>query len=115
MTGKQTFVGAGGLALVAADFWTSPDRGTVSGGIFNPGGNVTQAHTVLKKLFGELAFVIVATVLAGLGDSWGSAMAAVVVGLFILFAINHYGGGVSSSSTSTTSAPSTGNVRGAAA
>jgi hypothetical protein len=116
MTGKQTFVGAGGAGLVLLNFWTSPARQTVSSGVFTNSGDTAATHKSLAVLGGELLFVIVATLLAGMGDSFGSLMVAVIVALFVLFAINHYGGGVStSSSSSTSSTATTGTVKGAAA
>ena len=43
------------------------------------------------------------TALAGVGDNWGLAMGAVVVGLWILWGINYFGSGqhAAGSSTST--------------
>lgn len=92
MTGQQTIVATGGLGLVVLNYWTGPNRATVAGGLFNPGGNTTAARKALVSLGGELLFVVVASVLAGISDSWGTAMVAVIVALFILWAINHYGG-----------------------
>jgi hypothetical protein len=115
MTGKQTFVGAAGLALIAANFWGSEAHATISGGIFNPGGNTAAAHGSLAVLGGELLFVIVGTVLAGMSDMWGSLMAATVVALFVLFAINHYGSGAKTTSSSSPLSGPTGIVKGAAA
>lgn len=115
MSGTQTLVGAGGLALVAVNFWTSDDRQTVSSGIFTKSGDAHAAHLSLAKVFGELVFVVVAVVLAGLSNTWAMAMAAVVVALFVLFAINQYGGGVQSAGAQSAAPPAQGKVRGAAA
>lgn len=89
MTGSQTLVGAGGVGLVFANFWFGGDRPQVSASLFGSGDPGT-AHTALVKLGGEMLLVVVLTVLAGLSDQWGSAMAVVIVGLAILWAINHY-------------------------
>lgn len=114
MTGKQTLVGAGGVGLVLVNYWTSETRSVVSGGLFTPGGDTGAAHRSLAVLGGELLFVMVATVLAGMSDSFGSVMVAVIAALFVLFAINHYGGGVQTTAAPSTSS-TTGTVRGAAA
>lgn len=89
MNGAQTLVGAGGVALVATNFWTGGQRGSVSAGLFGS-GDPGVAHKALLTLGGEMIFVVVLTILAGLGDTWGAAMAVAIVGLWILWAINHY-------------------------
>jgi uncharacterized membrane protein YuzA (DUF378 family) len=96
MTGSQTLVGAGGVALVAANFWFGPSKKTVSAGLFGNGDPAT-AHKGLAGMAGQMVFVIVATILAGLSDTWATVMTLVIVGLAILWAINHY----TKSSTST--------------
>lgn len=93
MDGKQSVVAVGGVGLVLANYWIGGARGKVSAGLFNPGGDVAGAHRQLVTFAGELLFVGVATVLAGVSDSWASAMVAVIVGLWILWAIHHYSGG----------------------
>lgn len=100
MTGSQTLVGAGGVGLVVANFWFGSDRQGVSAGLFGSGDPGT-AHTALVKLGGEMLLVVILTVLAGLSDQWGAAMAVVIVGLAILWAINHYSSSSSSSKTAT--------------
>lgn len=109
MTGKQTLVGAGGAALVLVNYWVSPSRQTVSAGLFGT-GSTSDAHRSLATLGGELLFVVVATMLAGLSDGFGSVMVAVIVALFVLFAINYYGGGVTASRSP---AATSGTVKGA--
>ena len=103
MTGAQTLVGAGGVGLVFANFWLGGgnQRSTVSAGLFGS-GDPGAAHSALLSLGGEMLLVVVLTVLAGVSDAWGSAMAVVIVGLAIIWAINHYGAS-STSSTSKTS------------
>lgn len=100
MTGAQTLVGAGGVGLVAANFWFGGSHQTVSAGLFGS-GDPGAAHSALLGLGGEMLLVVVLTVLAGLSDAWGTAMAVVVVGLAILWAINHYAGSGSSTSGAT--------------
>lgn len=90
MTTRQSLVGAGGIALLVANFWTGEARATVSGGLFAKDGNPAAAHRELKVIGGELLFVAVATLLAGISDAWGTAMVAVIVALFVLWAINHF-------------------------
>lgn len=102
MTGSQTLVGAGGVGLVFANFWLGGgnQRSTVSAGLFGS-GDPGAAHTALLSLGGEMLLVVILTVLAGVSDAWGAAMAVVIVGLAIIWAINHYGTGSKSSAPST--------------
>lgn len=90
MQGKQTFVAGAGAALVLVNFWTSPQRSTIIGGIYGNGDPAT-AHQGLIKLGGEILFVVVATILAGLSDNFATIMVLVIVALFILWAMHHYG------------------------
>lgn len=93
MNGQQQVVAAGGAALVLANFWLGGARGTVSTGVFNGGASAQQtadAHSELKKFAGELAFVAVATLLAGLSSQAGTAMVAVIAALFLVWAMNHF-------------------------
>jgi hypothetical protein len=117
MTGAQTFVGAGGAALVLVNFWTGEARSVVSGSLFSSGGNSQQAHSTLVVLGGELLFVAVAALLAGLSDGAGTAMSALVVALFVLWAVNHFGGAGSpaAQNQTPTAAGPTGVVKGAVA
>lgn len=104
MNGLQTLVGAGGVGLVAANFWFGGQRSTVSAGLFGS-GDPGVAHKALVTLGGEMLLVVVLVVLAGISDAWAAAMAVVIVGLAILWAINHYGSSSSSSQTKTGGAP----------
>lgn len=115
MTGKQTLVGVGGMGLILVNFWSSEARSVVSGGLFSPGGDTGAAHRTLAVMGGELLFVIVATVLAGISDGWGALMVATVVALFVLWAVHHYGSGTTQATTSSSSGPSLGIVKGVAA
>lgn len=97
-SGKQTLVAAGGLGLIAANFWLGGARQTVNAGLFTPGaapGMATNAHTEIKRIALELLFVGVAVLIAGVSDGASSAMLAVIVGLFILWSINHFAPGKS--------------------
>ena len=92
MSGNQTIVAAGGAGLLLVNYWTGPDRKTINDGLFNSSGDVGAAHHALIRYAAAAAAVLVATLLAGISDSWGGAMVAVIVALFILWAINHYAG-----------------------
>jgi hypothetical protein len=92
MNGAQSLVAAGGIGLVIVNYWTGPARHQVAG-VFDQGGDVSAAHGQLKIVAGELLFVAGATLLAGLGDTWATSMVVLIVALFVLWAINHYGGG----------------------
>jgi hypothetical protein len=102
VTGSQTFVGAAGVGLVAANFWFGSSKDTVSAGLFGS-GDPTAAHKALVGLGGEVAFVIVATVLAGISGSWAAALSVIMVGLFILWAINHFSSAKTTTSGGVTS------------
>lgn len=97
MNGSQTLVGAGGVGLVIANFWFSPAKSQTSAGLFGS-GDPAVAHKAILGLGGEILFVIVATMLAGISQTWATVMTLVIVGLGILWAIHHY----SKSTTSTT-------------
>lgn len=92
MTGLQNVVGFGGAGLVFANFWLGGKRHEIANGLFgSASGNTTTAHGDLLTLGAEMLFVIVATVLAGISDAWASIMAVIVVGLWILWAMNYFG------------------------
>jgi hypothetical protein len=95
VSGKQNLVAAGGLGLIAANFWLGGARQTVSAGLTKGAapGTATNAHTEIKRVALELLFVGVAVVIAGASDGAASAMLAVIVALFVLWAINHYAPG----------------------
>lgn len=90
-TAKQSLVAAGGIGLIVANYWTGPARSTITGGLFGS-GDTGAAHSQLGVMVGELLFVIVAAILAGISDAWGTAMVAVIAALFILWSIHHFAG-----------------------
>lgn len=95
MSGQQQIVAAGGAGLVVLAFWTGESHKTISDGLFHSHASdksIRAAHAELVKLAAAVLFVAVATILAGLSSQWGTAMTAVVAGLFILWAITRYGG-----------------------
>lgn len=91
--GTQQIVGLGGAGLIAVNFWTGSQRKAVADGLFQKGSDTSKSHADLTQLGAEILFVVVATVLAGVSDSWANAMALVIVGLFIVWALNKYGAG----------------------
>jgi hypothetical protein len=98
MTGSQSIVGFGGAGLIFANFWFGNDKGTVAACLFGK-GDTASTHRVLLTLGGEMMFVLVATVLSGASESIGTVMAVLIVGLWILWAMHHYGPTQSSSSS----------------
>lgn len=91
MNTKQDIVAAAGMGLIIADFWLGNSRAPIAAGIFGrAGGSAGNAHADLKKYAGELLFVAVATLIAGVSDGAGSAMIAVMVALGVLWSIHHY-------------------------
>lgn len=88
MNGSQQIVGLGGMGLIAVNFWTGPQRSDI--GPLLAGQSAPNSHAAFREIGAELLFVVIATALAGVGGSWGTAMAAVVIGLFILWGIQHY-------------------------
>lgn len=101
MTGTQSVVAAGGIGLIVANMWTGTQRKELAAIFGGPAASVPP-HTALVQLAGEMLFVVVATILAGLSSNWGTAMAVAIVGLFILWAINHYGAGTKPATSQTT-------------
>lgn len=99
----QTVVGLGGAALVGLNYWDGPQRANVSPLL--SGNSAPNAHAAFKQIGAELAFVIVATVLAGTSDSWGVGMLAVLIGLTILWAINRAGKPKTQSAPASTTGP----------
>lgn len=93
MSDKQNLVAAGGLGLIAVNFWLGGARQTVTAGSLKPGstGDATAAsHTAIKKIAGELLFVGIAVLVSGISDAAGTAMLAVIAALAVLWAIHHY-------------------------
>lgn len=70
-------------------------------GLAPPGGfapsttaTAKSAHAMLIAVGLELAFVVVATMLAGISDAWGSGMLALMLAMLILrglFQVNVFG------------------------
>lgn len=92
-SGTASLVGVGGVALVAANFWTSPARATVHSGILDKNATAdatTDAHKTLKGLLVQLLFVGAMVLIAGVSDSAATAMLAILAALGVLWAINHY-------------------------
>jgi hypothetical protein len=83
----STVVGLGGIGLVGLNFWDGTQRQQIAP-ILSGKGSVADAHGAFKELGEELVFVVIATVLAGLSNSWGVGMTAVIVGLLIIWSIN---------------------------
>lgn len=104
MNGAQQVVGLGGMGLIAVNFWTGSQRADI--GPLLAGKAAPNSHTAFREIGAELLFVVIATALAGVGGSWGTAMAAVVIGLFILWGIQHYSNPQPAKAT-TTAAPAT--------
>lgn len=93
MDGTQQLVGAGGAVLVLANFWKPATRQTLNAGLFNSSATSAQtekAHGELIKLGSAGAFVVAAVLIAGANKSAGTAMAVMIVTLFVLWALNHY-------------------------
>lgn len=91
MNTKQDVVAVAGMGLILADFWLGNSRTPIAAGIFGrPGGNAGTAHADLKKYAGELLFVAIATLVAGLSDSAGSAMLALMTALGVIWSIQHF-------------------------
>lgn len=94
MNTKQDVVAVAGMGLILADFWLGNDRAPVAAGLFGrAGGSAGTAHADLKKYAGELLFVAVATLIAGLSSSAGSAMCALIFALGVLWSIQHFSKG----------------------
>src|SRR5271169_5170339 len=103
----STVVGFGGVALVGLNYWDGQQRADIAP-LFSGASSAPNAHVAFKEIGVELVFVIVATMLSGLSDSWGMGMCAVIVALFILWAINDTTapkGSTSSSPAPSSSAP----------
>lgn len=88
MSGVQTVVGAAGIGLIAANEWTSGDRGVFRGVLWDKGANPAAAHKAVVRLGGELLFVLVAVIIAGLGGHWALAVGAAIAALWVLWLIN---------------------------
>ena len=102
MNGKQQTVAIVGVGLVLLNFWTTDARQIVTAGVFS-NGDTARAHQELKVFAGELLFVALASIAAGFGDGWGTALVAAIVALAILWAMHRYTGKTSQGNVSTAS------------
>lgn len=94
MSSKSQLVGAAGVGLIAANFWTGPNRAALGAGLFskNPTSDAQDAaHEAFKQVGIELLAVAVLTIVASTSDNLASACLAIIVALFILWAMTHYG------------------------
>ncbi len=58
---------------------------TASGtGVSTNSVTATSAHNMLKAMALELAFVVIATMIAGINDSWASSLLALMLALLVL-------------------------------
>lgn len=89
MEPKQSAVAIGGVGLVAVNYWTSKQRTAVVGTLWDK-KDPSAAHAALLGIGGELLLVGVLAVAAGQSDTLGNGMVAIVVALWILWAINYY-------------------------
>lgn len=101
MSAAQGFVGVGGVTLVTLNLIRDgKTRGQIMAGLtgksvdargHSAGTNSEQyidAGKAMGKVALELVFVGALTFAAGLSRAWGTALAAVVVGLALLYAMN---------------------------
>lgn len=91
MNTQQSVVAAGGLGLVAANWWTK-QRHVIFAGAFNSSASTAQqaaAHKALLTVGAQLLFVAVASFLAGTSSGLGNAMVAMIVALAILWLITY--------------------------
>lgn len=96
MSGSQQLVGGGGVALLLLNTVTGPTRKTITDGMFNSSASPKQtaaAHTALVRLGVGALFVAGAALLAGVSSQWGAAMSVMILGLFLLWAMNHFAKG----------------------
>lgn len=105
MDGSQQLVAVGGLALVAANFWTGSQRSAVSGVLWGAkGADVTAGHQAILGIAGELVLVVVLAMAAGASDSLSYGMLAIVAALWILWGMHYYGAGGAGSKTTASTA-----------
>jgi len=86
-------VGGAGAALLAVNFWTSGDRGTVSNGAFNGSASdadVAAAHAVIKRYAAAAALVVVLAAIASTGGQASSTVLAIIAALWIVWLIRHF-------------------------
>jgi hypothetical protein len=99
MDGTQALVGLAGIGLVAVNAWTGPDKAYLSSMLFTNTETTdptleAKNHAALVKIGGELLFVVVATVVAGVSGTWSTTVLVALVALWALWLINRKGGGV---------------------
>jgi hypothetical protein len=108
-SGQQQIVALGGAGLIVGNFWLGPERRVLADGLFHSSATDAEqaaAHAALKKIGGSVVFLLVATIMAGISNTWGRVMAATVLGLLLVWAVNATRpGGVLSSSSSSSSRP----------
>lgn len=92
MTGKQSAVAVGGLGLVAVNYWTSAQRTAVVNTLWDK-RDPSAAHRALLGIGGELLLVGVLAFAAGQSDALGAGMIAIIVSLWVLWAMGYYGRG----------------------
>lgn len=90
MDGTQQLVAVGGLGLVGVNYWTSAQRTAIAGTVWN-GKAPAQARGALIAIGGEVLLVFVLTMVAGQSDSLAYGMLAIIVALWVLWAMAHYG------------------------
>lgn len=95
MDGTQQLVAVGGLGLVGVNYWTSKQRTAIAGTVWN-GKAPQQARSAFLAIGGELLLVFLLTMAAGQSDSLAYGMLAIVAALWVLWAMQHYGGKQSS-------------------
>lgn len=96
MSGQQQIVAAGGAGLLLLNFWTGPDRATINAGLFDSHATPdaqNAAHKTLVRFAATAVALAAGVLLSGASSQWGSAMVAILVALFILWTMNHYGAG----------------------
>lgn len=86
-------VGAAGAGLLLANEWAGPNRGVLGGILWDKGADPAEAHAALKRLAGELLFLTVLVLLAGIGGGWATATLAAIAALWVLWLINRNKGG----------------------
>lgn len=91
MDGTQGLVGLAGVGLIVANEWSSADRGVLGGVLWTKGTDPAVAHKALVRLGGELLFVTVAVVLAGVSGTWSAVVLVALVALWVLWLINRKG------------------------
>lgn len=91
-TTKQQLIGAAGVGLIAANFWTGSNKAAI--GVLTKGDatsdQITASHAALKAIGLEVLFVAVAVLIGGASNQLGTAMLTMIVALFVVWAITHF-------------------------